>query len=206
MSWRVTGNESRSARPFPTRSCMCSKKDPTFCSAVVRPSIRSKECSRDIASEMMPDSSRPARGSEAASVSIRKTGYRAMIVSAVIASAVKACVPRTPKPKKSPGSKRSTVCRRPSARRANRLAAPEITRYQHSTDPSCGVDLFVTLIPRHHGERLQHLRYRSRARGPLVRPHLLARPQVSSIGVHFSPSIVCPAAEWLCFYWRCEAA
>jgi hypothetical protein len=36
-----------------------------------------------------------------------------------------------------------------------------------------------------------------------VRPHLI---QASLIGVHFSPSIVCPAAEWLCFYWRCEAA
>ena len=41
------------------------------------------------------------------------------------------------------------------------------------------------------------LRYRSRARGPFVRPHLLARTQVGSICVHFRPSIVCTAAEWL---------
>jgi hypothetical protein len=45
-----------------------------------------------------------------------------------------------------------------------------------------------------------------RACGTLVRPHLLSKIQASLIGVHFSPSIVCPAAEWLCFYWRCEAA
>jgi hypothetical protein len=65
-----------------------------------------------------------------------ETGYRATTESSAIASAVNACVPHTPKPKKSRGSKRSTVYRRPSARRANRLAAPETTRYQHSTDPS----------------------------------------------------------------------
>ena len=59
------------------------------------------------------------------------------------------------------------------------------------------INLLVPLIPRHEGERLQYLRYRSRARGPFVRPHLLARTQVGSICVHFRPSIVCPAAEWL---------
>jgi hypothetical protein len=33
-----------------------------------------------------------------------------------------------------------------------------------------------------------------------VRPHQLSDIQVSLIGFHFSPSIVCPAAEWLCFW------
>src|SRR5712671_1751991 len=46
------------------RSRMCSRKDPTFCSAVVRPRIKSRECSRDMAPTTIPDSSRAARGSE----------------------------------------------------------------------------------------------------------------------------------------------
>lgn len=64
---------------------VCSKKAPTFCSVVVRPMIGSKECSRDIPREMMPANSPAAAASDAASVSIRETGYRAMTVSYAIA-------------------------------------------------------------------------------------------------------------------------
>jgi hypothetical protein len=63
--------------------------------------------------------------------------------------------------------------------------------------PFLWVDLLVPLIPSHQSEFFQRLRYRLAARGTLVRPHLLSDIQASLIGVHFSPSIVCPAAEWL---------
>ena len=57
------------------------------------------------------------------------------------------------------------------------------------------IDLLVPLISGHGSERLQRLRYRSGTRGTLVRPPWLTDMQTSSIGVHFSPSFVCPAAE-----------
>jgi hypothetical protein len=102
--------------------------------------------------------------------------------------AAKARAPRTPNPKKSPGSKRSTICRR-SAQTENRLGT--------SDDPVPAfdatllwVDLLVPLIPRQDSERLQCLRYRSRAPDTLVRPHRFTDIQASSIGVHFSSSIV----------------
>jgi hypothetical protein len=57
------------------------------------------------------------------------------------------------------------------------------------------IDLLVPLIPRQNSERLQRLRCRSGARGTLVRPQPFTDMQTSSIGVHFCPSIVCPAAE-----------
>src|ERR1700730_10118355 len=56
------------------------------------------------------------------------------------------------------------------------------------------VDLLVSLIPRLDSERLQCLRYRSRARDTLVHPHRFTDIQASSIGVHFSSSIVCLVA------------
>src|ERR1700726_613548 len=52
------------------------------------------------------------------------------------------------------------------------------------------VDLLVPLIPRHDSERLQCVLYRSRPRNTLVRPHRFTDIQASSIGVHFSSSIV----------------
>ncbi len=39
-------------------------------------------------------------------------------------------LPRAPKPKVSPGSSRSTICRLPSAVAENRRATPDATRYQ----------------------------------------------------------------------------
>src|ERR1700737_1908529 len=61
------------------------------------------------------------------------------------------------------------------------------------------VDLLVSLIPRLDSERLQCLRYRSRDRDTIVHPHRFTDIQASTIGVHFSSSIVCLVAVCLCF-------
>src|SRR5882757_3125309 len=57
------------------------------------------------------------------------------------------------------------------------------------------IDFLVPLKPGSYSKRLERCRYRSRALGTLVRPPWLTDMQTSSIGVHFSPSFVCPAAE-----------
>jgi hypothetical protein len=78
------------------------------------------------------------------------------------------------------GANRETPCRAPD----DPVPALDATLLR--------VDLLVPLIPRHDSERLQCLRYRSRACDALVRPHRFMDIQASSVGVHFSSSIVRP--------------
>src|SRR6266850_7848928 len=92
-----------------------------------------RACRRDIASTAASRNSRATRGSEAASASRRKRGKRATTVSATTASTAKWCFPLPPKPKTSPDSSKSTICRLPSALAENRRAMPETIRYQYST-------------------------------------------------------------------------
>src|ERR1700730_7015422 len=54
-----------------------------------------------------------------------------------------------------------------------------------------------SLVPLNAGsysKRIEPCRYRSRALGTLVRPRPFTDMQASSIGVHFTPPFVCPAA------------